>query len=297
MNKSEIPVEIRSSFEAGSVIPALPLALRRDRSFDERRERALLRYYIDAGAGGIAVGVHSTQFEIRDSEFGLFEPVLELASEAIDEWSGRAGAAVMKIAGCTGSTSQAAAEARLASDLGYHACLAGLAGLKDATIDGLIDHCREIAEVMPVIGFYLQPAVGGRLLPFDFWRRFAQIENVIGIKIAPFNRYQTFDVVRGVGESGRDAEITLYTGNDDNIVADLLTEYRIGKPEARRSLRIKGGLLGHWGFWTKTAVALLDEIHRILSSNDGIPGELFTRAAQITDVNAAVFDPEHQFRG
>ena len=297
MNRSELPKKIMERFSAGTVIPALPLALKADRSFDTRRQRALVRYYVDAGAGGIAAGVHSTQFRIREPEIALYEPVLQLVSETVDDWCYRSGAAVIKIAGCVGSTTQAVQEAGKALDLGHHACLAGLSGLGDAPDDRLIEHCTALAEVMPVIGFYLQPAVGGRILSIRFWRRFASIENVIGVKIAPFNRYQTLDVIRAVAESGREDEVTLYTGNDDNIVVDLLTGYRIATRRGTKDIRIKGGLLGHWGFWTKTAVSLLEEIHSIISNGSDVPPELLTRGAAITEVNAAVFDPSHGYRG
>ena len=297
MRSTDIPSGLLAAFEDGMVIPAMPLALRADRSFDERRQRALVRYYVDAGAGGIAVGVHSTQFEIRDPDVGLLEPVLSLASEAADEWSRRSGRPFLKIAGCSGSTDQAVKEAELAGTLGYHACLVSLSGLRDEPVEKLIAHCRAVAAAMPIIGFYLQPAVGGRVLPHAFWRQFADIENVIGIKMAPFNRYQTFDVVRGVCEAGREQDITLYTGNDDNIVIDLLTEYRIDVGGAVRGVRIKGGLLGHWGFWTQKAVELLTELKGLVAKDADIPPSILTLAAQITDANAAVFDPIHDFKG
>ena len=297
MQSTDIPSGLRAQFEDGIVIPAMPLALRADRGFDERRQRALVRYYIDAGAGGIAVGVHSTQFEIREPDVGLFEPVLSLASEAADEWCHRVGKSIIKIAGCSGSTRQAVAEAETAGELGYHACLVSLSGLRDEPVEKLICHCRAVAAVMPVIGFYLQPAVGGRVLPHTFWRQFAELENAIGIKIAPFNRYQTFDVVRGVCEAGRERDITLYTGNDDNIVMDLLTEYRLVVGGSVKSVRIKGGLLGHWGFWTRNAAALLAELKELIAAGTDIPPRVLTLAAEITDANAAVFDPVHNFRG
>ncbi len=274
------------------VIPAMPLALNEKREFQPRNQRALARYYIDAGAGGIAVGVHSTQFEIRDPEVGLFEPVMAQTAEFIDEWGQKRNRSIMKVGGICGRTPQALKEAEFELKHGYHAGLLSLAALKDRSVPELLEHCRKVASVIPVIGFYLQPSVGGRVLPYEFWRDFMKIDNIIGVKMAPFNRYQTFDVIRALAESGRE-DITLYTGNDDNIVIDLLTEYKIGG----KSLRIKGGLLGHWCCWTQKAVTLLDECHKLIKSGQAIPAEMLTRAVEITDSNAAFFDPAHQFAG
>jgi len=273
----------RDKLRQGVVIPAHPLALTADRKLDERRQRALTRYYLAAGSGGVAVGVHTTQFAIREPRVGLFEPVLRLAAEEMR------GHDVVKVAGICGLTSQAVKEATLARDLGYDAGLLSLAALKEATVPMLIDHARTIASVLPVVGFYLQPAVGGRLLPYSFWREFAEIQGVVAIKIAPFNRYQTLDVVRAVAESSRVADIALYTGNDDNIVLDLVTEFRFGD----RSVRFAGGLLGHWAAWTKSAVELLGRCHAARGAND----ELLTLAAQVTDSNAALFDAANHFHG
>ncbi len=283
---------ILDNFRNGMVIPAMPLALNERREFQPRYQRAMARYYIDAGAGGVAVGVHSTQFEIREPEVGLFEPVLRQTAEFIDEWSFKRGRAIMKVGGVCGKTPQALREAEFECSLGYDAALLSLAAMKDASIDEMLEHCRKVSEVLPVIGFYLQPSVGGRILPYEFWREFMNIDNIVGVKMAPFNRYQTFDVVRALAESGRE-DITLYTGNDDNIVIDLLTEYNI----AGRKLRIKGGLLGHWCCWTQKAVELLEECHRIVESGGTVPAEMLTRNVQVTDCNAAFFDPAHQFAG
>lgn len=277
----------RAAFRAGAVIPAHPLALTEERKLDERRQRALTRYYLDAGSGGIAVGVHTTQFEIRDPPIGLFEPVLALAAD-----TARAQDAIL-IAGICGPTDQAAREAQIARRLGYHAGLLSLAALRDASIDGLIEHARVVGEAIPLIGFYLQPAVGGRALPFEFWRRFAEVESVVGIKIAPFNRYATLDVMRGVAASGRAGEIALYTGNDDHIVLDLLTAFRFDG----KVLRITGGLLGHWAVWTKAAVSLHREIRRIADGQSAIAPEWLTVAEEVTDMNAAVFDVANHFHG
>jgi len=268
---------------SGLVIPAHPLALNSNRKLDERRQRALTRYYLAAGAGGIAVGVHTTQFTIR--KCGLLKPVLSIAAE-----ESRADRDLVKIAGVCGQPKQALAEAELAAGLGYDAALLSLADLKDKSTSQLLDHARSVASVVPVIGFYLQPAVGGRLLPYEFWREFAGIENVVAVKIAPFNRYQTIDVVRAIADSGRSSEIALYTGNDDHILLDLLTEFDFGSGP----IRFAGGLLGHWAVWTKMAVAhlALAREHR-----DFIPRELLTLAHQVTDANAALFDPAHDFRG
>ena len=277
-------MDVRSQLRSGLVIPAHPLALDASRRLDERRQRALTRYYLAAEAGGIAVGVHTTQFAIRDPKIGLLEPVLALAAEECKEHQ------VVKIAGVCGRREQAIAEAQLATRLEYDAVLLSLADLRDATIPELIDHAQAIASVIPVIGFYLQPAVGGRLLPYEFWRQFIEIENVVAIKMAPFNRYQTLDVVRALAESGRIDEVALYTGNDDNILNDLLTPFNFGGQQ----VRITGGLLGHWAVWTKTAVEHLALAKRSAAQ---IPAELLTLAAQITDANAAIFDPAHQFHG
>ena len=256
--------ELRKTLRHGLAIPAHPLALTAQRRLDERRQRALTRYYLAAGVGGLAVGVHTTQFAIRDPKIGLFEPVLALAAEEMN----RAARPLVRIGGVCGATKQAVSEAETLRELGYHSGLLSLAALRDATEAELLAHCRAVAAVIPVVGFYLQPAVGGRALPYSFWRQFAEIENVVAIKIAPFNRYQTFDVVRAVAESGRD-DIALYTGNDDNIVPDLLTPFRVGG----KTLRIVGGLLGHWSVWTKRAVELLAEV----SPRDGQPGVVAAR--------------------
>ncbi len=272
----------------GAVIPAHPLALTAQRKLDERRQRALTRYYLAAGAGGVAIGVHTTQFAIRDPGIGLYEPLLELTMEELR------GRECIKVAGAVGPTAQAVREAEFAARCGYDAVLLSLGALRQASVEELLDHVRAVASILPVFGFYLQPAVGGRILPYEFWRRFAEIENVVAIKIAPFNRYQTLDVVRAVAESGRAGEIALYTGNDDSILTDLLTEFDFG--EGRRC-RIVGGLLGHWACWTKRAVEQLERTHRVAAGQEPLTPELLTLAAQITDANAAFFDPANNFRG
>ena len=271
----------------GLVIPAHPLALTSQRKLDERRQRALTRYYIASGAGGLALGVHTTQFAIRHPKFALFRPVLELAMEEMRTHP------IVKIAGVCGITAQAMQEAEIAAALRYDAVLLSLGALSNATIPELIAHARAVASIIPVIGFYLQPAAGGRFLPFDFWVQFAQIENVVAIKIAPFNRYQTLDVVRAVAASGRASEIGLYTGNDDNILLDLLSVFSSGA----ESVRIRGGLLGHWAVWTSIAVQHLKRIQLTTESSIGIPPELLTLAWQVTDSNAALFDPVNKFHG
>jgi hypothetical protein len=279
----------------GVVIPASPLALNAQRRWDERRQRALWRYYIAAGAGGIAVGVHTTQFAIRDPKIGLFRPLLELANEEFDRADATRHQPLVRIAGVCGDTPQALYEAELAREMGFHAGLLSLSALKEADDDTLIAHCRQVAEVIPLVGFYLQPAVGGRVLSYRFWRRFAEIENVVAIKIAPFNRYQTLDVVRAIAEAERD-DIALYTGNDDNIVLDLLTPYRftVGSKQVER--RIVGGLLGHWAVWTKRAVELLERCHAV-AREQTIPADLLRLAVEVTDCNAAFFDAANGFRG
>lgn len=278
-------MDLRKKLFEGLVIPAHPLALDAARRLDERRQRALSRYYLAAGAGGLAVGVHTTQFAIRDPKVGLYDPVLRIAMEEM------AGRDVVKVAGVIGLTAQAVQEAELARSIGYDAALLGLGALRDATVDGLIEHARAVAEVIPVFGFYLQPGVGGRLLPYAFWRRFAEIDNVVAIKIAPFNRYQTIDVMRAVAESGRAGEVALYTGNDDSILIDLLTTYDFG---SGATVRIVGGLLGHWAAWTRRAV---DQLQHVKRNRDAVSQGLLTLAQQITDANAALFDAANGFHG
>ena len=270
----------------GLVIPAHPLALNAARKLDERRQAALTRYYLAAGAGGLAVGVHTTQFAIREPKHGLLRPVLQLARDVAGKTN------TVLIAGICGATEQAVSEARLARELGYHIGLLSLAALKAAPDDELIAHCRRVAHEIPSIGFYLQPAAGGRLLSYQFWKRFAEIPNVVAIKIAPFNRYQTLDVVRAVADVGRAGDIALYTGNDDSIVIDLLSEYVIGNTR----LSIVGGLLGHWACWTRKAVELLAECKRA-RGNKTVPASLLTLAVQVTDCNAAFFDAANGFAG
>lgn len=286
---------IFDTIQKGTVIPALPLALNYKRQLDERRQRALIRYYLNSGAGGIAVGVHTTQFEIRLPEIGLYEPVLQIAEEEFRDFTFKTGKMPIRVAGVIGKTKQAVAEAQLALTHGYHAVLLSLAAFQNESNSTIIDHCKAVAEIIPVIGFYLQPAVGGRRLDFDFWKSFAEIENVIAIKMAPFNRYQTLDVVRGVIESGRSEEIALYTGNDDNIVADLLTEYQFQYRDKLISKRIVGGLLGHWAVWTRSAVKLMEKIQQPDMKNH--ISEYLSLGVQITDCNAAFFDVANNFAG
>jgi len=288
--------QLRTALARGLVIPAHPLALDTSGSFDERHQRALTRYYVAAGAGGLAVGVHTTQFAIRDRRVGLFEPVLALAREEMD----RADAAnrtspLVRIGGICGDTSQAMTEAAILAGHHYHAGLLSLAALRDATDDQLVAHCTEVASILPIVGFYLQPSVGGRRLGYDFWRRFVEIRDVVAIKIAPFNRYQTLDVIRAVAASGR-SDIALYTGNDDTIVGDLLTPFRFSIGDRTTERRIVGGLLGHWAVWTKGAVALLDECHRAVAGGE-VPVTLLRTAAEVTDANAAFFDAANGFAG
>jgi dihydrodipicolinate synthase/N-acetylneuraminate lyase len=283
--------ELRARLLEGHVIPAHPLALTADHSLDERRQRALSRYYLAAGAGGLAVGVHTTQFEIHEPEIGLYEPVLDLAREEADRFAENHSARPTMIAGLVGDTRQAVREAKLARDLDYDCGLISLSAFPEASVDEMIAHLRAVAEVIPLFGFYLQPAVGGRQLPYEFWRRFAHIDNLVAIKMAPFDRYQTIDVVRGVADAGRGNEIALYTGNDDNIIIDLLTDFPY------ENLHICGGLLGQFAVWTKVAVEILEEIKSVRSSGDEIPRELLTRNIELTDANAALFDPPNDFAG
>jgi dihydrodipicolinate synthase/N-acetylneuraminate lyase len=286
---------VQSVLRCGVVIPACPLALTVMRTLDERRQRALCRYYAAAGAGGLAVAVHTTQFAIRDPKIGLLEPVLALAAEELARADRERAEPMVRIAGVCGDTRQAEREARLAHRLGYHAVLVSLAALKDADEDRLLAHCRALALILPLVGFYLQPAVGGRVLPYSFWRRFLDIDAVVAIKIAPFNRYQTLDVMRAVADSGR-ADVALYTGNDDQIVLDLLTPYRFERGGRTVELRTAGGLLGHWSVWTRRAVELLDTCHAAIQT-DAVPADLLRRAIEITDANAAFFDAAHGFVG
>jgi dihydrodipicolinate synthase/N-acetylneuraminate lyase len=287
---------VQRVFQRGVVIPASPLALDRRRRLDERRQRGLWRYYAAAGAGGIAVGVHTTQFAIRDPKIGLFEPVLALAAEEFDRAEAARTEPLLRITGICGGTAQAVAEAALARGLRFHAGLLSLAAMPDAAADALLAHCRAVAEVIPLIGFYLQPAVGGRVLSYDFWRRFLEIEAVVAIKVAPFNRYQTRDVVRAVAESGRD-DVALYTGNDDHIVLDLLVPYRFCLGGRIVERRFVGGLLGHWAVWTRRAVELLEQCRAAADGGGPIPAELLRRAEEVTDMNAAVFDAAGGFAG
>lgn len=270
---------IRQHLLEGHVIPACPLPLEGDGSWSERHQRALARYYVEAGAGGLAVGVHSTQFEIRDPQHALFEPVLELVAAELPD-------TIAKIAGLCGDTRQAIAEAEFALGRGYHAGLLSMKAVGDRPEPEILEHCRVVAGTIPIIGFYLQPAVGGRTFTYGFWRQFAEIENLVAIKLAPFDRYLSIDVIRAVAASGRQ-DIALYTGNDDNIIADLLTPFPSGQ-------QIVGGLLGQWGVWTKNAVATLAEIQSI----DGpIPQRMLTENAILTEANAVIFDAANRFAG
>jgi dihydrodipicolinate synthase/N-acetylneuraminate lyase len=289
--------ELREFLRHGIVIPAHPLALTAERRLDERRQVALTRYYCEAGAGGMAVGVHTTQFAIRDPKIRLFEPVLRLAIETVREYEERRQVRLARVAGICGATPQAIAEAELAADLGYDAGLLSLGGLREATVAELIRHCGEVARRIPLFGFYLQPAAGGRVLEHRFWREFLEIENVVAIKVAPFNRYQTLDVVRALAESGRAREVSLYTGNDDNIVPDLLAAYRVPGGSGDQSIQFSGGLLGHWAVWTRRAVELLAHIQECRRNGGMNALVLLGQAADVTDANAAFFDPSHQFAG
>jgi dihydrodipicolinate synthase/N-acetylneuraminate lyase len=275
------------------VIPAHPLALTAERKLDERRQVALTRYYCDAGAGGVAIGVHTTQFAIRDPRVALFEPVLRLAAGTVREFETASGRRLMKVAGVCGQTSQAVREARFARETGYDLGLLSLAALPNATDDELLTHCRAVGEEIPLFGFYLQPSVGGRLLSYEFWRRFCEIAAVAAIKVAPFNRYQTLDVVRAVVESGRSHEIALYTGNDDNIILDLLADFRF--PAGCVSFR--GGLLGQWAVWTRRAVELVEAVQGCRTQEGRGASEILAGSAALTDANAALFDVRHRFAG
>jgi dihydrodipicolinate synthase/N-acetylneuraminate lyase len=288
---------VRAVLRRGAVLPACPLALTARRALDERRQRALCRYYAAAGAGGLAVGVHTTQFAIRDPAVGLFEPVLALLAEEMDRQDAGRGEPLVRVAGVCGPTAQAVAEAGLARRLGYHAALLSLSALRGAGDDALAAHCRAVAGVLPLFGFYLQPAAGGRVLSVDFWRRFLEIENVVAVKVAPFDRYRTLDVLRAVAESGR-RDVAVYTGNDDHIVLDLLTPHRLAGPGGTPTeVRVVGGLLGQWAVWTRRAVELFGRCRALAGSGAAVPAEWLALAADWTDANGAIFDAAGGFRG
>ena len=287
--------QIKQQIKDGAMIPAIPLALDNNRKWDERRQRAVLRYYFDAGVGGVGIGVHTTQFEIRKPEIGLFQPVLELGIEEIIRAEKRLNRTLLRVAGICGKTSQAVSEAKLISEMGYHAGLLNVSAMNGESIDSIVEHCRLVAEVIPVFGFYLQTAVGGVLLPYEFWRRFAEIENVAAIKMAPFNRYQTFDVVRAVIESGRE-DIALYTGNDDNIVIDMLAPYRIKTANGIVERRITGALLGHYAVWTKKSAEIFEKCKNE-ALKDSVSSEMLILANEVTDTNAVFYDAANNFAG
>ncbi len=291
MHHSEIDTEVRQLIAEGTVIPAHPLALNADRSLDIAHQRALTRYYIDAGAGGLAVGVHTTQFAVR--EVGLYRPVLELAAETAAAWTERPLALV---AGLVGPTQQAVAEARIARGIGYHAGLLSLAAMKSASEDEIVAHCADVAREIPLVGFYLQPAVGGVILSANFWKRFAQIDNVVAVKIAPFNRYRTLDVLRGVASAGALDRITLYTGNDDHILLDLMLPFDLRDRGVTTRVHIKGGLLGHWSVWTASAIKQFERC-RAARGQQTLPADLLALDARVTDCNSAFFDVANNFHG
>jgi dihydrodipicolinate synthase/N-acetylneuraminate lyase len=280
----------------GTVIPAHPLVLDENRVLDEKRQRALSRYYLAAGVGGLAVGVHTTQFEIRDPEVNLFEPVLKMAAEEIEKFEKENDKAIVKISGACGPMEQALRETKLAKKYGYDAVLLSPGGLDDLSEEEILERTEKVAEVLPVIGFYLQPSVGGRVFSYDYWSKFCEINNVVAIKSAPFNRYQTLEVVRAAALSSRADEIALYTGNDDNIVIDLLTEYRFEEGENVYKKGFDGGLLGHWAVWTQKAVEMFEELKEV-KKRDSIPAKYLTLAAEVTDANSAFFDTANNFEG
>jgi len=291
MHHSKIEAGVRRLIAEGTVIPAHPLALDANRALDSIHQRALTRYYIDAGAGGLAVGVHTTQFAIREA--GLYRPVLELAAETAVGWTKRPLALV---AGLAGPTRQAVAEAEIARGIGYHAGLLSLAAMKSASEYEIIDHCTAVAREIPLVGFYLQPAVGGVILSADFWRRFAAIDNVIAIKIAPFNRYRTLDVLRGVVAAGALDRVALYTGNDDHILLDLVLPFDLRDRGVTTRTYFRGGLLGHWSVWTASAVRQF-EMCRAARNKSSVPADLLALDARVTDCNSAFFDVIHDFHG
>jgi dihydrodipicolinate synthase/N-acetylneuraminate lyase len=288
---------VREALFAGVAIPAHPLALTAGRQLDVRRQRALSRYYCEAGAGGLAVGVHTTQFAIRDPKVGLFKPVLQLAVETIRSHEEASGRRMVRVAGVCGKTDQAVCEAGFARDSGYDLALLSLGAMRGATEGELIAHCRTVSGILPLFGFYLQAAVGGRPLGYSFWRSFFEIENVAAVKVAPFNRYQTLDVVRALADSGRAGDIALYTGNDDNIVVDLLSQYPLAGPSGPVTVAFSGGLLGHWAVWTRRAVELLERVGSARRAGGSSFAEVLALAAPVTDANAALFDAANGFAG
>jgi hypothetical protein len=291
MHHVEIKADVRKLIADGTVLPAHPLALDANRKLDVRRQRALSRYYIDAGAGGLAVGVHTTQFAIRD--VGMYRPVLELAAETAASWTKRP---LAMVAGLAGPTAQAVSEAKIARGIGYHAGLLSLAAMKSASEHEIIAHCETVAREIPLVGFYLQPAVGGVILSADFWRRFAGIDNVIAIKIAPFNRYRTLDVLRGVAAAGALDRVALYTGNDDHILLDLTLPFDLRDKRVTTRAYFRGGLLGHWSVWTANAIQQF-EMCRAARHQETVPSDLLALDARVTDCNSAFFDVANNFHG
>lgn len=287
---------VRESLMKGVVIPAHPLAVNAARKLDERRQRALSRYYIAAGAGGLAVGVHTTQFQIHDPKVGLLRPVLAIAAEELDYGDSVLGVPLVRVAGICGDARQAVAEASLARELKFHFGLLSLGAMRGQSIDRLVTHCRAVAEVIPLFAFYLQPKVGGIDLPYEFWRRLCELENVAAIKIAAFDRYRSLHVIRAVMDGGRD-DIALYTGNDDNILVDLLSPFQFAADESRNERHFVGGLLGQCAVWTSNAVDLYQQCRQIVNKQEAIPSDLLRIANQLTDANGAIFDAANDFRG
>ena len=294
MNK--LSKELKAHLMQGTVIPAHPLALNEDRTLDEDHQRLLTQYYMNSGAGGIAIAVHSTQFEIREPQVNLFEKVIELASEEIAK--AKLDRPFLKVCGICGPTEQAVTEAKLAVKHGYHMGLLSMGGLQGWSEEDILERVRKVAQVIPVFGFYLQPSVGGRIFSYNFWSKFVEIENVEAIKCASFNRYQTLDVMRALANSSRRNEVAMYTGNDDNIVNDLITTYRFPTAEGQTEITFRGGLLGHWAVWTQKAVELLEKIKQYkLKPSAAVADELLSHNIAVTDSNAALFDPSHDFHG
>ncbi len=293
MNRHEKALEI---LKKGTVIPATPLVLDENREIDEKGIRLLMKYYLNCGVGGIATAVHTTQFEIRKPEIALFDPILKIVSEEIDGFEKKNNKVIVKVAGVCGAAEQAVREAETAKKYGYDAVLLSPGGLNSLSEAELIERTARVAEIMPVIGFYLQTAVGGRVFSYDYWEKICATENVAAIKCASFNRYQTLDVVRAAAMSERSGEITLYTGNDDNIVIDLLTEYSFDKNGKTVKRGFDGGLLGHWSVWTKKAVEIFNRIKEE-KGKDAVSKEMLTLAAQVTDSNGAFFDTANNFSG
>jgi hypothetical protein len=282
---------LQNRLRDGVVIPAHPLALDDEGAVDLRAQRALTRYYLAAGVHGVAVGVHTTQFELHEDR-GLLTEVWRLAATTADE----SGRAPVLVAGLTGDTADAVVEGQIAVEAGYEVALLCPWGMADVTEAAMVERARAVGEVLPTIGFYLQESVGGRRLGRDYWRRLFDLESVVAVKTAPFDRYRTNDVVQALLEHDRWDEVAVLTGNDDNIVHDLITPYRRQVCGQEREVRATGGLLGQWAVGARAAVDVVARVAQAMASG-AVPTSILRSAAEFVDVNAAVFDVDHDFAG